>query len=174
MAKKASSTSAPDAEVNEQKMRKKQARREAKMMLEIEETKVSIERAEKKLAKAQARLEARNAHLRTLEADLSEFRISHQEIEGTAPDSGFDHQSGQPEQEEETAISAQHGDSEQQTEQLASEDEEATAISAQHGDSEQQTEQLASEDEEATIQPEAGSDHHTEQPELEEISSSDQ
>ena len=43
MAKKASTTSAPVAEVNEQKKRKQQAKREAKMMLEIEETKVSIE-----------------------------------------------------------------------------------------------------------------------------------
>jgi len=48
MAKKASTTSAPVAEVNEQKKRKQQAKREAKMMLEIEETKVSIEKAEKK------------------------------------------------------------------------------------------------------------------------------
>jgi hypothetical protein len=195
MAKKASTTSEPVAEVNEQKMRKKQAKREAKLMLEIEETKVSIERAEKKLAKAQARLEARNAHLRTLEADLSEFRISHQENEVAAPDSGFDHQSGQPETEEETEIIAQHGDTEQQSERAASEDEEANEIIAQHSDSEQQseqpvleaiaiiaeqggseqqTDQLVSEDEEATILPDAGLDHQTGQPEPEETSTSNQ
>src|SRR5437763_10800079 len=107
MAKKASTTSAPVAEVNEQKKRKQQAKREAKMMLEIEETKVSIKKAEKKLAKAQARLEACNAHLRTLEVDLSVFRISHKENEVSAPDPGFDHQTGQPELKEETEISAQ-------------------------------------------------------------------
>jgi hypothetical protein len=95
MAKKASTTSSSVAEVNEPNGRKKQAKQEAKMMLEIEETKVSIEKAEKKLAKAQARLEARNVHLRTLEADLSGFRSSN----------------------EETEVSAQHSDSEQPTEQ---------------------------------------------------------
>ena len=101
MAKKESTiTSSSAAEVNVQKKRKNQAKREAKMMLEIEETKVSIEKAEKKLVKAQAKVEARNAHLHTLEADLSEFRISH----------------------EETEVSAQ------QTEQPASADEEATII----------------------------------------------
>jgi len=129
MAKKASTkTSSSDAEVNEQKNRKQQAKREAKMMLEIEQTKVSIEKAEKKLAKAQARLGARNAHLRTLEADLSEFRTSHEEIEVNAPDAGFDHQVGQPELEEGTEVSAQHSDSAQQTEKLASADEEATIV----------------------------------------------
>ena len=103
MAKKASSkSSSPDAEVNEQKKRKKEAKREAKMMLEIEETKGDIEKAEKKLAKAQARLEARHTHLRTLEADLSEFRTSHEESEVSAPDAGFDHQTGEPELEEAT------------------------------------------------------------------------
>ena len=101
MAKKASTkSSSPAEEVNEQKKRKKEAKREAKMMLEIEETKGDIEKAEKKLAKSQARLEARHTHLRTLEADLSEFRTSHEETEVSAPDAGFDHQTGQPETEE--------------------------------------------------------------------------
>ena len=104
MAKKASTkSSSPVAEVNEQKKRKQEARQEAKMMLEIEETKASIQKAEKKLAKAQAGLEARNAHLHTLEADLSEFRTSHEETEVSAPDAGFDHQTGQPELEEITS-----------------------------------------------------------------------
>jgi len=149
MAKKESTTSAPVAEVNEQKMRKKQAKREAKMMLEIEETKVSIEKAEKKLAQAQTRLEARNAHLRTLEADLSEFRTSHEEIEVSSPDAGFEHQTGQPELKEETEIIAQHDDSEQQIERPSSEDEAATL-------------------------PDAGLDHQTTQAEPEKISSSNQ
>jgi len=149
MEKKASTTSAPVAEVNEQKKRKQQAKREAKMMLEIEETKVSIEKAEKKLAQAQTRLEARNAHLRTLEADLSEFRTSHEEIEVSAPDAGFEHQTGQPELKEETEIIAQHNDSEQQIERPSSEDEAATL-------------------------PDAGLDHQTTQAEPEKISSSNQ
>ena len=108
MAKKVSTKSSSSvAEVNKQKKRQKQAKREAKMMLEIEETKASIDKAEKKLAKAQASLEARNAHLHTLEADLSEFRTSHEETEVVAPDTDFDHQTGQPELEEITS-SHQH------------------------------------------------------------------
>jgi hypothetical protein len=105
MAKK-SNTSPEVEDVDEQKKRKKQAKKEAKMMLEIEEAKVSIQKAEKKIAKDQARLEARNTHLRTLEADLTEFRTSH----------------------EETVIQAQPGKSEQETAQLVPADEEATIV----------------------------------------------
>jgi len=127
MAKK-SNTSPEVEDVDEQKKRKKQAKKEAKMMLEIEEAKVSIQKAEKKLAKDQARLEARNTHLRTLEADLTAFRTSHEETviqaqpdkseretaqsvpadeEATiVPDTGLDHQNGQPALEE-TTISNQ-------------------------------------------------------------------
>lgn len=108
MAKKASTnSSSPDSAVDEQKKRKKQAKREARMMLEIEGAKTSIQKAEKKLAQAQADLEAHNAHLRTLEVDLSELRTSHEEIEVSAPDPGFDHQTGQPELEEITISSNQ-------------------------------------------------------------------
>jgi hypothetical protein len=151
MAKHASNNSSdPAIEVNDQKKRKKQAKKEANMMLEIEEAKSSIQKAEKKLANAHARLEARNTHLRTLEAALSEFRASHEQTEVSAPDTGFDHQAGQPEPGEETVVSAQIGDSEQQTEQSGSKDEEATII------------------------PDASSNHQTGQSELEEISSSNQ
>lgn len=151
MAKHASNNSAdPTIEVNDQKKRKKQAKQEAKMMLEIEEAKSSIQRAEKKLAKAQATLEARNTHLRTLEAELSEFRTSHEETEVSAPDAGFDHQAGQPEPGEETVVNAQIGDSEQQSEQPVSKDEVAT------------------------LTPDASSDNHSGQSELEEISNSNQ
>jgi chromosome segregation ATPase len=115
MAKKASNNSSePVIEVNDQKNRKKQAKKEAKMMLEIEEAKSSIQKAEKSLAKAQARLEASNTHLRTLEAELSEFRTPHEQVEVSAPDTGFDHQNGQPELGEETIISAQNGNIQQQ------------------------------------------------------------
>lgn len=131
MAKKASNNSTePIAEVNDQKKRKKQAKKEAKLMLEIEEAKSSIQKAEKKLAKEQARLEACNTHLRTLEAELSEFRAPHDESEVSAPDTGFDHQSGQPEINEETIASSQNGNAAQQTQQPVSNDEEATNVQA--------------------------------------------
>jgi septal ring factor EnvC (AmiA/AmiB activator) len=108
MAKKVNiNSSSPDSAVDEQKKRKKQAKREAKVMLEIEETKASIQQVEKKLAKAQVKLGVRNAHLRTLETDLSELRTSQEETEVSAPDAGFDHQTGQPEPEEITVNSNQ-------------------------------------------------------------------
>lgn len=108
MAKKASdNTSSPVSTDEIQKQRKKQAKREAKAMLAVEEGKAAVQKAEKKLAKAQARLEARTARLNTLEAHLAELRISHEELEVSAPDVGFDHQTGQPEMEYETAGSYQ-------------------------------------------------------------------
>ncbi len=126
MAKKNHSSAV--AEVDEQKKRKKQAKKEAKMMLEIEEAKVSIQKAEKKIAKAQATLEARNSYLRNLEAELTEFRASQQEA----------------------------------------------GSNAQPGDSQQETAQDMPVDEDATIVPDAGFDHQSGQPELEEVSSSNQ
>jgi hypothetical protein len=52
---------------------KKQARREAKLMLEIESAKKNLKKAQKKQSKAQASLEARNTSLQTLEAKLAEL-----------------------------------------------------------------------------------------------------
>ena len=50
------------------KRQKKQARREAKLMLEIEAAKKDLNKAQKKQSKAQARLEERSTTLHTLEA----------------------------------------------------------------------------------------------------------
>jgi len=88
----------------EQKLRKKQAKREAKKMLAVEKARVAMQKAEKKIAKAQVRFEARNAHLRDLEAQLDDLRTSSQESEVSVPDTGFDHQEGQPEPENATEI----------------------------------------------------------------------
>lgn len=106
MAKKANANSSSPVAIDEgQKKRKKQAKREAKAMLEIEKAKRAVQKAEKKVAKAQARVEARTAHLRSLEEKLSEIRTPQEETEVSAPDTGFDHQAGQPEQEEEPPAS---------------------------------------------------------------------
>jgi len=88
----------------EQKLRKKQAKREAKKMLAVEKARVAMQKAEKKIAKAQVRFEARNAHLRDLEAQLDDLRTSSQESEVSVPDTGFDHQEGQPEPENATEV----------------------------------------------------------------------
>ncbi len=108
MAKKANTNSSSPADIDEeQKKRKKQAKREAKVMLEIEEAKVDVEKAEKKVAKAQALLEARTAHLRSIEENLSEIRTPQEEPVVSVPDAGFDHQVGQPEAEYVTESSDQ-------------------------------------------------------------------
>jgi septal ring factor EnvC (AmiA/AmiB activator) len=56
------------------KRQKKQARREAKLMLDIEEAKKDLKKAQKKQSKTQVRLEERNTTLHTLEARLEELR----------------------------------------------------------------------------------------------------
>ena len=56
------------------KRQKKQARREAKLMLAIEAAKKDLKKAQKKQSKAQARLEKRSTALHTLEARLEELR----------------------------------------------------------------------------------------------------
>ena len=56
------------------KRQKKQARREAKLMLEIKAAKKDLNKAQKKQSKAQARLEERITTLHTLEAHLEELR----------------------------------------------------------------------------------------------------
>ena len=103
MARKASAnSSSPVATDDEQKLRKQQAKREAKAMLVIEEAKKDVQKAEKKLAKAQATLEARTAHLRTLEGNLAELRTPHEETEVSTPYAVSDNQDGLPELEYET------------------------------------------------------------------------
>jgi hypothetical protein len=64
---------------------KKQARREAKLMLEIEQANKDLKKAQKKQAKAQASLEARNTSLQTLEAKLAELRAQSLNPETAAP-----------------------------------------------------------------------------------------
>lgn len=73
MTKKASnkpSTSAEEA----LKQQKKQARQEAKLMLEIDEAKKAQTKAQKQQSKTLARLEARSTYVRSLEARLAELR----------------------------------------------------------------------------------------------------
>jgi hypothetical protein len=79
---------------------KKMAKKEAKAMLVIEQVKASLEKAQGKLAKAQARVEARSTRLHALEAKLAEVRSTSPSTPVEAPDSGFDHQQGQPDPQE--------------------------------------------------------------------------
>lgn len=53
------------------KQRKKQAKREAKTMLAVEQAKTKVQQAEQQVTKAQGKLEARLARLHQLEAKPS-------------------------------------------------------------------------------------------------------
>ncbi len=58
--------------------RKKQAKREAKLMLKIEQAKKDVQKAEQRVARAQATLEGSRTQLRDLEQKLNEARASEQ------------------------------------------------------------------------------------------------
>jgi hypothetical protein len=86
MVKTANDTHTPSASAGEAlKRRKKLARKEAKLMLAIEEAKKDQTKAQKKQAKAQARLEVRSAYLHTLEAKMAELRTPGLEPEIVTP-----------------------------------------------------------------------------------------
>jgi hypothetical protein len=84
MAQKASDKPSASAE-EALKRQKKQARREAKLMLAIEEANKDLKKVQKKQAKTQALVEAQSAHLQTLEARLAELRTPVPEPEIVAP-----------------------------------------------------------------------------------------
>jgi beta-phosphoglucomutase-like phosphatase (HAD superfamily) len=70
-------TASDETSVSAQKVlkrQKKQARREAKLMLAIEAAKKDLKKVQKKQSKALARLEERSSTLHTLEARLEELR----------------------------------------------------------------------------------------------------
>jgi hypothetical protein len=100
MAKKASDKLSTPAE-EALKRQKKQARLEAKLMLEIEEAKKKLKNAQKKQSKAQALVEARSAYIQSLEARLTELRtpIPEPENEIQPQSAVIEHQQKQSEEE---------------------------------------------------------------------------
>ncbi|HZU69099.1 MAG TPA: hypothetical protein VFA09_17620 [Ktedonobacteraceae bacterium] len=97
-----------DQERGRQKDRKKQAKREAKVMLAIEKAKASIEKAQRKLARAKERLDARTARLHSLENKLSDVRASsaHDQAQDSSSQYGLNGQSGQGANEQTTTATA--------------------------------------------------------------------
>ena len=109
----------PSATADEALQRqKKQARKEAKLMLAIEEANKDLKKAEQKIAKAQARKEARSAYLFTLEASLAELRAQSPEstVDKPLQSAAVEYQQEQPEME--SGIVGSNGN------QLASSDQE--------------------------------------------------
>jgi len=104
----------PSASAEEaSKRRRKQARQEAKLMLEIEEANKDLKKAQKKQSKAQAQLEVLRTSLHTLEAKLAELRAPRLEpaIETPPDNTELEHQ--QEPSELESGIA--HSDRNQQT-----------------------------------------------------------
>jgi hypothetical protein len=115
MAKTTSDTPSASAE-EALKRQKKQARREAKLMLEIEEANKDLKKAQKKQAKAQARMEARSTYVHTLETRLEELRAPSLEPKIETPpdsaelDSGIAHSDGNQQASPETGVSTFAGE----------------------------------------------------------------
>ena len=66
----------PSSPDGTKKQRKKQAKREAKTMLKLEQSRKDVEKAEQKVARAQAQLEASRTRLRNLEAEIEKIQTS--------------------------------------------------------------------------------------------------
>ena len=122
MAKTTSGTSSSSAG-KASKQRKKQARREAKLMLEIEGAKIDLKKAQKKQAQAQARLQERSTTLQTLEVKLEELRAPNPEPARVAPprnaqleshqepselESSMGHSEGQPSTSPDQIVASPH------------------------------------------------------------------
>jgi hypothetical protein len=94
------------------KRRKKQARQEAKLMLEIEAANKDLKKVQKRQSKAQTRLEARSTSLHALEAKLAELRAPSLEPETAAPSQSAELERQQEPSELESGIA--HSDGNQQ------------------------------------------------------------
>src|SRR5205809_1114127 len=124
MAKTTSGKSSSSTEVA-LKRQKKQARREAKLMLAIEEANKDLKKAQKKQSKAQALLEERSAYVHTLETRLEELRAPSLEPaieipsdraeferpqEPSKPERGIAHSDGNQQASPESVVSAFTGE----------------------------------------------------------------
>jgi hypothetical protein len=108
MAKSASDK--PTASADEAlKRRKKQARQEAKLMLEIEAAKRALKKAQKKQSRAQARLEERSTSVHTLETRLAELCAKSVEPEIAAPPQSVELVHQQEQAELESSIGNSNG-----------------------------------------------------------------
>jgi len=107
MAKTASDKPAAPAE-EALKLQKKQARREAKLMLEIEEAKKQLKNAQKKQSKAQALVEARSTYAQSLEARLTELRAQSLEPEIETPPQSAEIEHQQEQSEMESGFASSH------------------------------------------------------------------
>ena len=107
MAKKASDKPSAPAE-EALKRQKKQARREAKLMLEIEEAKKQLKNAQKKQSMAQTLVEARSTSVQSLEARLTELRATTPEPEIETPPQSAEIERQQEQSELESGFASSH------------------------------------------------------------------
>jgi len=107
MAKTASDKPSAPAE-EALKLQKKQARREAKLMLEIEEAKKQLKNAQKKQSKAQALVETRSTNVQSLETRLTELRAQSLEPEIETPPQSAEIEHQQELSEMESGFASSH------------------------------------------------------------------
>ena len=107
MAKTASDKPSAPAE-EALKLQKKQARREAKLMLEIEEAKKQLKNAQKKQSKAQALVETRSTNVQSLEARLTELRTATPEPEIETPPQSIEIEHQHEQSEMESGFASSH------------------------------------------------------------------
>ena len=86
MAKASSSDKNKAKKDDEQKSRKKQAKKEAKLMAQVDQAKKDVRKAEQKATKAQTTLQEQQTHLQKLEEELTQFRYAGQGSSIQAPD----------------------------------------------------------------------------------------
>jgi hypothetical protein len=102
------------------KRQKKQARREAKLMLEIEEANKDLKKAQKMQSKAQARLEEQSAYVHTLETRLEELRAPSLEAAIQTPPDSTELERQQEPSELESGIAHSNGNQQASPETKAS------------------------------------------------------
>ena len=79
MAKTSIDTPALEAEKAAKKDRLRQAKREAKIMLHLEQARAEMQKAEKKVAKNQSKLETTKNNVSVLEEELAQMKHSSEE-----------------------------------------------------------------------------------------------
>lgn len=103
MAKALATNNAASAQDNRKKQRKKLAKREARLLLQLEQAQKAVQKAEQKLVKAQNRLEARKASEHAYEEQLRQMR-SERPGSGAAIEQDHFSQDSADQQQAETSV----------------------------------------------------------------------
>ena len=87
---------APKAENDAKKLRKKLAKREAELMLKVDQAKKDLRKAEQRLTRARTGLETAQSALQSTELELAELRAPAQSADGGEQEENGDRDRGEP------------------------------------------------------------------------------